>query len=307
MLTKKRVIWIRISLILLAIIIVTSLLIQNRLRGEGYHYSNQVAVLEYHHIDPQASSYTITPDTFKQHLDALLANHYQVISMNEYIEFLKGKHSVPPDAVVITFDDGYESFYQYAYPVLKDHHMVASNFIIVGDLETNPGIPFLKWNEIEEMYHQGFTFYSHTYKAHDFVEDSGGKLVDPLTNPIYLKDKNRTETEEEYEQRVKADLEQANQIIESKLGAQERLLCFPHGRYNQTLLKLGNETGIQYFFTGIDGLNAQGTTLIKRINAGADNVNADKLMNKLNDETTLLGKLKISLKNYITSRRTSAE
>lgn len=129
--------------VLFTALILTYALINDTLKtSEGYHFSNRVAVLEYHHIDPQASEYTLTPDAFKQHLEVLKANHYHVISMQEFIGFLNGQRSVPPDAVVITFDDGYESFYKYAYPLLKEENMVATNFIIVSYLETNPGIPF---------------------------------------------------------------------------------------------------------------------------------------------------------------------
>lgn len=273
--------------------------------SEGAHFSNRVAVLTYHHIDPEASAFTITPETFKQHLLALKVNHYHVISMQDFIEFQDGRRSLPSDAVVITFDDGYESFYRYAYPILKEQNMVATNFIIVSYLGTNPGIPFLNWSEIQQMKNDGFSFYSHTYNAHDFAPDQNGMPVDPLTNPIYLKNSNRMENEEEYEQRVKADLLKADQIILSKLGTHDKLFCLPHGRYNQKLLDLGNQVGIEYFFTGMDGLNTSGTKLVKRINAGSANVTPEKLLHKLNDETNLFGKLKITIKNYLVSQRMS--
>lgn len=292
--------------LLFTALILTYALINDTLKtNEGYHFSNRVAVLEYHHIDPQASDYTLTPDAFTQHLEVLKANHYHVISMQEFIGFLNGQRSVPPDAVVITFDDGYESFYKYAYPLLKEENMVATNFIIVSYLETNPGIPFLKWNEIKQMKNDGFSFYSHTDHSHDFATGNNGKLVDPLTEPIYLQDKNRMESEEEYKQRVKADLTQADQNIQDKLGTQDKLFCLPHGRYNKALLDLGSQVGIQYFFTGIDGLNTSGTKLIKRINAGSAKVSPEKLLSKLNDETSVAGKIKITLKNLIVSGRTS--
>jgi biofilm PGA synthesis lipoprotein PgaB len=271
----------------------------------GYHYSNHVAVLEYHHIDFVESDYTITQEAFKEQMKALQANHYRVISMPDFIEFLKGRKPVPPDAVVITFDDGYESFYQYAYPILKGLNMTATNFLIINDLETHPGISFLAWKQIEEMNKQGFSFYSHTFNSHDTATGANSKQVGLLTDPIYLEENKRVESPDEYAQRIKADLSKADQIIQSKLGPQDNLLCFPHGRYNQNLITLANEVGIQYFFTGIDGLNTPGTKLVKRINAGLPKVTADKLIKKLNDETTVVGTTKIFIKNLITSWRSS--
>ncbi|MDB5054743.1 MAG: hypothetical protein JWM44_2793 [Bacilli bacterium] len=300
--------FIKLIVVLLTILILMCAFINDGIKSEGgVHFSNRVAVLEYHHIDPVASAYTITPEAFKQQLEALKANHYHVISMQAFLDFLNGKQTVPPDAVVLTFDDGYESFYKYAYPILMEQGMVATNFLIVSYLETNPGIPFLKWNEIIEMKKDGFSFYSHTYHSHDFVKDAKGKSISPLTNPIFLKDKGRMESETEYKQRVKADLVLAEQVIQSKLGVQDKLLCLPHGRYNQTLLDIGNEIGIQYFFTGIDGLNTPGTKLIKRINAGAAKVTSGKLLGKLNNETTIIGKLIITFKNYIEGKQTGSD
>lgn len=270
---------------------------------DGYHFSNRVAVLEYHHIDPTESEYTITPDTFQKHLEALKANHYHVISMKEFVDFLNGKSSVPPDSVVLTFDDGYESFYKYAYPALKQQKMTATNFIIVNYLGTNPGTPFLNWDEIQTMKNDGFDFYSHTYNSHDFSVDQNGNPISPLTNPIFLKDQNRMETEKEYKQRVKADLEEAEEIIQMKLGNQDKLFCFPHGRYNKTLIDIGDQLGYKYYFTGLDGLNTSGTKLIKRVNVGSADITAKSLLRILNGETSITGNLRIILKNIIVKQR----
>lgn len=293
-----------IVIIALLITILAAVFVSDRLdRGQGFHYSNKVAVLEYHHIAPQASDYTLTPNAFEQHLKILKANHYQVISMQQFIGFLNGENSVPPDAVVITFDDGYESFYQYAYPLLLKYGMTATNFVIVNYIGTNPGISFLTWDEIITMKKEGFSFYSHTFNSHDFVTGRDGKLVDPLTNPIYLSSLNRMETEAEYEQRVTVDLAEADRVLQDRIGTQDRLLCVPHGRYNSTLLRLSSKENISYIFTGQDGMNTTGANLIYRINVGSST--PLKLIQKLNDEMTLLGNIKIVLKNFIQSRRMS--
>ncbi len=265
------------------------------------HYRNQVAVLTYHHIDPKESAYTISPQKFREHLEALQSQHYHVISMEDFIAFLQGKQSVPPNAVVITFDDGYESFYRYAYPELKKRGMTATNFLIVGDIDTNNTRPsFLKWSEIIEMRHAGFSFYSHTYRSHN------DKVV-PLTRRIFLKDKNRLETEEEYRSRIKNDLTKAERILREKLGNRLSLLCFPHGKFNKTVIDLGQQAGIQYFFTGEEGLNSKGDKVIKRIDAGDPWMSAERLVHKLNKEATIRGKLENAIKKLAPKWRNDAD
>jgi poly-beta-1,6-N-acetyl-D-glucosamine N-deacetylase len=136
------------------------------------YYKDRVAVLTYNHIAPEESAYTISPLMFRKHLQALKDNHYNVFSVEKFIDFLQGKKNIPPNAVVITFDDGYESFYKYRYPEMKKQNITATNFIVVSSINSpfhKPGI--LNWNQIMEMKKDGFSFYSHTYNSHSFVID----------------------------------------------------------------------------------------------------------------------------------------
>lgn len=87
-------------------------------------YQNRVAVLMYHHIsDTVRGTSVITPQLFREHLDMLQRKGYHVISTERLAQFLAGKATVPPRAVALTFDDGYESFYTYAYPELKKRNI----------------------------------------------------------------------------------------------------------------------------------------------------------------------------------------
>jgi poly-beta-1,6-N-acetyl-D-glucosamine N-deacetylase len=246
------------------------------------NYYDKVAILTYHHIAPEESNYTISPERFRSHLQALKVNHYNVISVEDFIGFLQNKKRVPPNAVVITFDDGYESFYQYAYPELKKQKMTATNFLIVNNIN-NPFLKpsFLKWNEIIEMKKEGFSFYSHTFNSHSFVIDPNGKQVATLTNHLYKKSEHRMENEEEYKQRILNDLDMADRVLKEKLGNPINLLCFPYGIYSKEVIKLGEQVGIQYFFTGREGFNSRNEKEIKRITVGSPNITATVLLKKL--------------------------
>lgn len=244
------------------------------------HYKNKVLVLMYHHIDEKESAITISPKKFKQHIQALLDNHYNIIPMERFIHFLRSETDVPPNAVVITFDDGYESFYKYAYPELKSRGLTATNFVIVSyiDKQPDPSLPYLTWSEMNEMKQNGFSFYSHTYNLHASVPNEKGISVAPLTNRIFLKSEKRLETEEEYKTRVIDDLTHANKILEEKLGNNIPLLCFPLGAYNSEVVKLANEVGIQYLFTIQSGINTRTDREIKRVHAGMPYITADFLI-----------------------------
>ncbi|WP_409343696.1 polysaccharide deacetylase family protein [Paenibacillus sp. MBLB4367] len=247
-------------------------------------YENQVIVLMYHHIaeNEAGEEITITPDRFSKHMQALKDNHYQVVSIEDYIDYIKHDKKLPPNAVVITFDDGYESYYKYAYPVMKKHGFTGTNFLVLSYVDVPyPQLPFMNWEQVKEMKRDGFSFYSHTYNLHRKGPNEKGELVPALQNPLFLEQEKRMETDAEYRQRLRDDLTKANEMLEKELGNQLKVLCFPYGAYNKTVVQVGNEIGIDHFFTIKEGVNNRANKEVLRINAGTRYVSAEKLMVKM--------------------------
>jgi peptidoglycan/xylan/chitin deacetylase (PgdA/CDA1 family) len=245
------------------------------------HYKDKVAVITYHNIDETESAYTISPERFHLEMQALKDNGYNVVSVEDFIQFLQNKKPIPQNAVVITFDDGYKSVYTYAFPELKKQGFTATTFLIVHYQQSyNPALLFLSWDQIKEMKNAGFSFYSHTFNLHDPEVGEKGKLVQPLTHRIFIK--KRLETEAEYEKKVRDDLSLADNLLKEQLGNQFNLICFPHGEYNQKVLDISQKIGIHYFFTGFEGINMHTSTLIKRINVGSPYISPEQLIKKLN-------------------------
>jgi biofilm PGA synthesis lipoprotein PgaB len=246
------------------------------------HYRNKAIVLMYHDFDSKEADITIAPQKFRNHMEMLRDHHYHVVSMPDFIRFLAGDGKLPPNAVVITSDDGYESFYQYAYPILKKLGYTATVFSIVSHIGTSDnGTRYLTWDQMKVMKRDGFSFLSHSYNLHTLAPDANGVLVSPLAHPVWLKAENRMETEQEYESKVTADLTKAMQLLKDRLGETFPALCLPHGESSPRLLLLAATIGIRYIFTTEPGINRPGDTQIKRINAGMPYVTADVLLSKL--------------------------
>lgn len=277
---KKR--WTNLLFALIAIFICTLLYPQ---LTPHTHYENKVLVLTYHHIDEKIKSdATITPKLFEQHMKKLKKYNYNVISMDEFIAFMKDNKSVPPNAVLLTFDDGYKSFYSKAYPTLLRYGYTAINFVIVSatDIPNPKALPHLTWKDMREMKRNGMSFYSHTYDQHTLCNANEQRETKPaLITPIYKEKEKRTETEGEYQHRIKEDIQFANERLEQELNNHESLLCFPFGAYNDTVLKIGKENNIRLFFTTQEGINKARQEKVLRINAGAPNVSAEELIKKL--------------------------
>ncbi|WNR46786.1 polysaccharide deacetylase family protein [Paenibacillus roseipurpureus] len=246
------------------------------------HYTNKALFLTYHHLDEQESYITITPAKFKQHLQVLKDKHYNVIPIEDYVCFHNHRKTLPPNAVVITFDDGYRSFYEKAYPLLKKTGYPATNFLIINDVNSDyPSLPFLSWEQILEMKRDGFSFYSHSYDLHQKKRDEAGNLVPPLTNRLYLANQSRAETEEERKARVREDLLVGEAYLKAKLHNQLSLFCFPMGEYNQTTLNEARVLGFSLFFTTKEGINTGSSDEIMRISVGMPYVSAELFARKL--------------------------
>ncbi|GLX69987.1 polysaccharide deacetylase family protein [Paenibacillus glycanilyticus] len=263
--------------------------------SNGVYYSNQVAVLMYHDLEetlamkakPAEAESAIPVDLFKEQMELLRKDGFHVISMDQYADFIDNKIDVPDNAVLLTFDDGYESFYKDAFPVLEQYKYPAVNFVIVSGADNagNPkqkGRPKMTWDQMREMQKSGMSFYNHTYDSHKY----GVMRADGLTKPVltrhqYLKKEQRVETDEEYHNRVKTDLEKAEQHLKAELGNKRSIIAFPYGAYNADVLAILNEVGITLSFTVKEGINGRGQTNGFRVNGAKEGESAAQLMEKL--------------------------
>ncbi|MGE5042083.1 MAG: polysaccharide deacetylase family protein [Candidatus Levyibacteriota bacterium] len=133
-------------------------------------YCLNVPVIFYHHIQPMAEArakgkerLTVDNGIFVSQMSYLYAKGYRSISASQLASALIAKSKLPAKSIVISFDDGYEDFYTYAYPILQKYHFVASLAIPTGLLGRNG---YLSWDELKEMDRSGKIFiYSHT-KSH---------------------------------------------------------------------------------------------------------------------------------------------
>ncbi|WP_243865479.1 polysaccharide deacetylase family protein [Paenibacillus lupini] len=252
--------------------------------NQPIHYKNKVIVLMYHHIDVKESGATISPSRFNDHMKVLKDNGYKVISVEQFVDFMQNKIKVPNNAVVITFDDGYESFDQYAVPILKKYNFTATHFIIGSSSDQqNVHTKHLTWDTMRKLKAEGFSFYSHTYNQHNYAsfDQVGHKMGPMLSNPIYLPEKGRVETNAEYKARIEEDTQLIEKRLKEELGNTLQLIAFPYGVYNPTVKQIEKNAGVTLFFTTNPGINKQGADEIFRLNAGTPTLTGSKFLNML--------------------------
>lgn len=214
---------------------------------------DEIPVLMYHHLeDNMNNNSTIDPVNFENQIKTLKEEGYNAITIQQFYDYLNGENKLPEKPVLITFDDGYLSNYEKAYPILKKYNMNATIFIIASRiLEKNEEnvysneIPKMNWEQLREM-KDYISIQSHTWDLHYKLKGKFGRMKGPIYAPSYIN--GNLENQEDYEERVKNDFYRSKEIIKEKLGYEPVALSYPFGDYSKDTMKLAQEAGFKMAF-----------------------------------------------------------
>jgi peptidoglycan/xylan/chitin deacetylase (PgdA/CDA1 family) len=226
----------------------------------------------YHHIDDEdTSSSTITSQLFREQLAYLRSKGHHFITLDEFKKFLAGA-AVPDKAVLVTFDDGYESFYTLAFPVLKEMQIPAVNFIITETLDhPQEDVPtklsreqIIAMTSTSDLVDTG----CHTHAYHGKRENGKAFL---LQDP--------DETDQQYVDRMVSDTRTCIANVKQLDPGNVDYLAYPFGISDTNTAKAMQIAGVHYAFT-IQPLMATRSVdpyRIPRINAGSPDVSPEGL------------------------------
>ena len=104
------------------------------------HSPDILRILTYHRVDDPRNNpqlypgLSITPAAFTAQMEYLSTSSYQLISAQELISRLTDCRSkpLPPRSVLVTFDDAYQDFQEFAWPILQRLKMPAVLFVPTG-------------------------------------------------------------------------------------------------------------------------------------------------------------------------------
>jgi len=209
----------------------------------------------YHHIYHDVTNdFIVTPETFAMHMRVLYENGFNTVSLQQLVGFVDYGIPLPPNPVVITFDDGYLSVYTYAFPVLKQYGFVATSFIIgeaVGtDTYKDTGSPTIpKFCYAQALSMAGvISIQSHTYDMHQWPPFEEGRA---RTNVLIWYD----ECEIEYEAALRADHMRIKNDIYYHLGETVFAIAFPLGIYDERSQEILLSMGVRVTLTTNHGYN----------------------------------------------------
>src|SRR5262249_6465563 len=132
-----------------------------------------VPILVYHNLGPQAKGRLLLgASQFEQQMRYLKNEGYRVISLSEFLEWMQLKRQLPRRAVVLTFDDGYRAFREYAYPILKQLGFTATLFVYTDYV--GAGRNALSWDDLKALAAEGFDVQAHS-KSHADLRRAAGE------------------------------------------------------------------------------------------------------------------------------------
>ncbi|HEL2044904.1 TPA: polysaccharide deacetylase family protein [Streptococcus suis] len=194
----------------------------------------KLPILMYHAIHVMApeeeanANLIVDPTTFESHLKALQDAGYYTLSPEEAYKVLT-ENVLPAGKKVVwlTFDDSLWDFYSYAYPLLKQYQMKATNNVITGFTEYGQA-GHLTLDQIKEMQTAGLSFQGHTVNHPDLEYSS----IEDQTN----------------------ELTSSKAYLDSQLNQETIAIAYPGGRYSADTVTLTEQAGYKLGVTTNNGL-----------------------------------------------------
>lgn len=159
----------------------------------------ELPILMYHHIlkeTARQNAYTISPEEFRGDLLYLKEQGYTPIVIQDLLDYVNDEKPLPERPVMITFDDGYESFHEYAFPILQETGFKAV-FAVVGKYvdqysETDDHhirYSHCTWNQLAQMQESGIVeIQNHSYDLHSNDKGRQGSKKKPGENLVTYTD-----------------------------------------------------------------------------------------------------------------------
>lgn len=234
---------------------------------------NHVLGIAYHDVedrDPDQAVVAVRTERMIEQLAWLRENNYRPVTIDQILAARKGGPELPPKAILLSFDDGYSSFYTRVLPVLRSynwHALLAPVGVWIDTPadqkvdfagEMRPRSQFLTWAQIREISKSGLVeIAAHTDASHKGVlANPQGNLQPAAATRRYDATTGRYESEAEFQGRLRNDVATISKKIRAVTGYNPRVWVWPYGVADGTALQVIGDQGYQMALTLDDGLDA---------------------------------------------------
>ena len=157
----------------------------------------------YHRFgEPKYPSTNIQMDVFKKQIDTINESNYNYFNLNDFESFFK-KPSLEKK-ILITIDDAFTSFYENAWPYLKENKIP---FILFVSTEPMGKYGYMNWDQIREIEKEDFVLIGNHSHSHEY-----------LVNYTF--------------EDFKKDIDTSIKIFKKELGYNPIFFSYPFGEYS---------------------------------------------------------------------------
>ncbi|HGU9817848.1 TPA: poly-beta-1,6-N-acetyl-D-glucosamine N-deacetylase PgaB [Enterobacter chuandaensis] len=250
----------------------TSPALREKLRAETPWPANGFVTIAYHEVEDGETDQrfmSVRTSALKEQFAWLRENGYRPVSVAQIREAHRGGKPLPEKAVLLSFDDGFSSFYTRVYPLLVAYQWPALWAPVGSWINTPAGQPvqygdekiarerFATWQQVQELSRSPLVeIGAHTWNSHfGTLANPGGSLLPAFANRRFLKDERRYETEKEYRARIRRDAQTLVSHFKAHTGKSPTAWVWPYGAENGTAIQELKTLGFDMFFTLEDGLS----------------------------------------------------
>jgi peptidoglycan/xylan/chitin deacetylase (PgdA/CDA1 family) len=188
----------------------------------------------------------ITPAAFEAQMKELKDKGITVISMQDLLAWKRGEKNIPPRCAVITFDDGWKSQYEVAWPMMKKFGYPFTLFIYTEGVAGGHlgGGQAITWEQLADMRDNGVDIQAHSATHQDLREGHQVMVIDANG-----KRSKKKLTGADYEKWVQNEVVGCKELLEQRLGIKVNCYAVPFGNYNEHVKELARNAGYEAMFT----------------------------------------------------------
>jgi biofilm PGA synthesis lipoprotein PgaB len=217
-------------------------------RAEAPPPAPSLFALCYHDVedkDPDQRFVGVSTANFAAQLEWLRRNGFHAVSLDDLLAARDGRKPLPDKAYLVTFDDGYESFYTRVFPILKVMGVPAVLAVEASWLRGGPGSTvrygdaseprgmFMTWDQVREVAASGLVeIASHTFDLHKGIPANPQGNSEPAAVTRRWSRERGYETASAYQARIEADTRRAVATFRRELGHVPRAVVWPYGEHS---------------------------------------------------------------------------
>src|SRR5690242_332699 len=188
----------------------------------------------------------ITPAAFEAQMKELKDKGITVISMQDLLAWKRGEKNIPPRSAVITFDDGWKSQYEVAWPIMKKFGYPFTLFIYTEGVRGGAlgGGEAITWEQLADLRDNGIDIEAHSATHQDLREGHTVMVIEPGGKRTRKK-----LTGADYEKWIQNEVVGCKELLEQRLGIKVNCFAVPFGSYNEHVKELARNAGYEAMFT----------------------------------------------------------